>query len=81
MQKPYNIVQTDCGDSEVYNQGPRASIYTCPMCLSAVKGEWHVVIVPIENRNLRRHAHKECLEAFISQDLDIRLLPGAYRGV
>ena len=75
MQKAQEVVQTDCGPAEVFHQGPRGKDYKCPLCDEQIEGEWHVVIRPIDNHALRRHAHKECLEKYKEYGLEIKLLP------
>lgn len=75
-QKPFQTVETDCGPADCFHQGPRAKLYKCPMCEEDVDHEWHVVIRPKSNHDLRRHGHLECLDAFAKNGLTIRLLPG-----
>lgn len=76
MQESFRSVDTDCGLADVFHQGPRGKSYLCPLCETLVEGEWHVVIRPKENHDLRRHAHTQCLEKFIEYGLNIKILPG-----
>lgn len=75
-QTAYAVVETDCGLAEVFHQGPRAKVYKCPLCEYNIEGEWHVVIKPKSNSELRRHVHKGCLDKYIEYGLEIKLLPG-----
>ena len=76
-QKSQGQVQTDCGKADLFWRGPGAKKFKCPCCWEQVEFEWHYVLVP-KDKGFRRHAHKECVEEFMNQHLEIKLKPSYF---
>jgi hypothetical protein len=50
--------------------------YLCPLCDEYLEaGEQHLLVVPMEDTRLRRHTHAECVMAFLSHGVSIKLHP------